>query len=85
MITETLDKYIENQQREYLRRLLAYCDGNVTRAAQIAGRHRTHFYALLKRLGLGTETSRYNYRCYRPTAEWPFPQAVSETIEKIKA
>ena len=42
----------ESFEREYLRELLRTTDGNISRAAQIAGRYRADFYKLLKKYGL---------------------------------
>ena len=42
----------ESFEREYLRELLRATDGNISRAAQIAGRYRADFYKLLKKYGL---------------------------------
>ena len=42
----------ESFEREYLRDLLRATDGNISRAAQIAGRYRADFYKLLKKYGL---------------------------------
>ena len=39
-------------EREYLRDLLRATQGNISRAAQIAGRYRADFYKLLKKYGL---------------------------------
>lgn len=36
--------------REYLTELLACCDGNMTAAARIAGRHRGDFYKVVQRI-----------------------------------
>jgi two-component system response regulator GlrR len=45
-------------EKEYLIRLLEFCEGNVTKAAKLAGKHRVDFYDLLKRHGLKTEDFR---------------------------
>jgi two-component system response regulator GlrR len=45
-------------EKEYLIRLLELCEGNVTKAAQLAGKHRVDFYDLLKKHGLRTEDFR---------------------------
>jgi two-component system response regulator GlrR len=45
-------------EKEYLIRLLEVCEGNVTKAAKLAGKHRVDFYDLLKRHGLKTEDFR---------------------------
>jgi two-component system response regulator GlrR len=45
----TLDDERERFEREYLVRLLEATEGNVSRAARIAGRERSRFYKLLKR------------------------------------
>jgi two-component system, NtrC family, response regulator GlrR len=42
----------ENFEREYLKDLLRATQGNISRAAQIAGRYRADFYKLLKKYGL---------------------------------
>lgn len=39
-------------EREYLKELLRITEGNISRAAQIAGRYRADFYKLLKKYGL---------------------------------
>ena len=36
-------------EKAYLIHLLELCEGNVSQAAQLAGRHRTDFYDLLKK------------------------------------
>ncbi len=42
----------ETFEREYLKDLLRATQGNISRAAQIAGRYRADFYKLLKKYGL---------------------------------
>jgi two-component system response regulator GlrR len=42
----------EEFERGYLRELLQYTSGNISRAAQIAGRYRADFYKLLRKYGL---------------------------------
>jgi two-component system, NtrC family, response regulator GlrR len=42
-------------EREYLIHLLESCDGNVTKAAKMAGKYRADFYDLLKKYNLKTE------------------------------
>ncbi|MDX9835536.1 MAG: hypothetical protein RBT36_10070 [Desulfobulbus sp.] len=43
---------IAAQEEKYLRRLLAVCDGNVTKCCQISGLARSRFYDLLKKYQL---------------------------------
>jgi len=45
-------------EREYLIRLLELSEGNVTKAAKLAGKHRVDFYDLLKKHNLRTEDFR---------------------------
>ncbi|MCE5360638.1 MAG: two-component system response regulator GlrR, partial [Acidithiobacillus sp.] len=42
-------------ERQYLQTLLHSTDGNISRAARIAGRHRTDLYKLLRKHGLRPE------------------------------
>lgn len=42
-------------ERDYLQRLLRSTDGNISRAARIAGRHRTDLYKLMRKHQLRTE------------------------------
>jgi two-component system response regulator GlrR len=42
----------EDFEREYLREVLQLTGGNVSRAAQVAGRYRADFYKLLRKHGL---------------------------------
>lgn len=46
-------KVIANFETDYLRRLLADCDGNVTKAAQVAKKNRRAFWQLLRKYGIG--------------------------------
>lgn len=50
----------EEFQREYLRKLLDHTGGNISRAAQIAGRYRADFYKLLKKYGLRPADNKEN-------------------------
>jgi len=43
------EKVIRQFQQEYFRDLLAHCDGNYTRAAELAGVNRTTIYRILNR------------------------------------
>ena len=45
-------------EQDYLIKLLKMTDGNVTRAAQLAGRNRTDLHKLLKKYSLNAETFR---------------------------
>jgi two-component system response regulator GlrR len=45
----TLEEAVRDFERDYLIRVLRMVDGNVTRAARVAGRNRTDFYNLLGR------------------------------------
>jgi two-component system response regulator GlrR len=45
-------------EKEYLIGLLELCEGSVTKAAKLAGKHRVDFYDLLKKHGLKTEDFR---------------------------
>lgn len=47
-----LDEARKTFERDYLVRILKITDGNVTRAARLAGRNRTEFYRLLERHAL---------------------------------
>jgi len=42
----------EEFEKTYLRRLLEACEGNVSKTARLAGKHRTDFYDLLKKYEL---------------------------------
>ncbi|MGB0712708.1 MAG: sigma-54-dependent transcriptional regulator [Gammaproteobacteria bacterium] len=46
---EPLDAAVKAFERQYLVRLLAMTEGNVSRAARLAGRNRTDFYNILRR------------------------------------
>ncbi len=48
----TLREARERFEREYIRRALERCDGNVTRAAAILGVERSHLHRKLRQLGL---------------------------------
>jgi two-component system response regulator GlrR len=45
----------DNFERDYLVRVLEFCQGNVSQAAKLAGKYRADFYALLKKHGLKAE------------------------------
>jgi two-component system response regulator GlrR len=64
----TLDDERERFEREYLVRLLEATEGNVSRAARIAGRERSRFYKLLKRHQLDPAQ-------FRPNAAGGIPEA----------
>ena len=49
---KTFDEHMTEESREYLQTLLREAGGNVSRAARLAGRHRTSFHKLLKRYGI---------------------------------
>jgi two-component system response regulator GlrR len=53
-LREARDKF----EKEYLIGLLEFCEGNVTQAAKLAGKHRVDFYDLLKKHRLKTEDFR---------------------------
>jgi two-component system response regulator GlrR len=46
---KTLRKAREEFEKEYLTNLMQLTEGNVTRAAELAGRYRADFYNLLKK------------------------------------
>lgn len=48
----TLDEALWEAQREYCRQVIEQTGGNITRAAEIAGRDRRGFYKLLDKLGM---------------------------------
>jgi two-component system response regulator GlrR len=50
-LTEARDQF----ERQYLIRVLQMTEGNVTRAAELAGRNRTDFYKLLKKHELSAQ------------------------------
>lgn len=52
MELEPLDVYLKRITQLYLIRLLYLTNGNVTKAAKLAGRNRTEFYRLLQRHGV---------------------------------
>jgi two-component system response regulator GlrR len=65
----TVSRSVENQvkpltearedfEREYLKEILQLTGGNISRAAQMAGRYRADFYKLLKKHGLHPGDSR---------------------------
>jgi two-component system response regulator GlrR len=56
--TKPLREARDEFEKDYLIRLLELCEGNVTKAAKLAGKHRVDFYDLLKRHGLKTEDFR---------------------------
>ena len=58
-------------EREYLVRILRMTQGNVTRAARMAGRNRTEFYRLLERHSLSPATFKLSLRA----AEQFIPQS----------
>lgn len=49
---QSLTEAREDFERKYLTEVLQLADGNISRAAQIAGRYRADFYKLLKKHGL---------------------------------
>ena len=49
---DSLDEARDAFVQEYLRRVLKLAEGNVSRAARLAGRNRTDFYKLLRRHGI---------------------------------
>ncbi len=59
----TFDDHMAQSAREYLAHVLVVADGNITRAARLAGRNRTDFHRLLVRYGLrqvgGTRRARW--------------------------
>lgn len=57
----TYAEHKEQSAREYLARVLHECEGNVSRAARMAGVHRTAFYQLLKRYGVKIERQSQSY------------------------
>lgn len=44
---ETLRRHVAKAKRKYLTEMLAYCDGNVPKAAKLAGVHRSQIYKLV--------------------------------------
>jgi two-component system response regulator GlrR len=48
----------EEFERAYLRNVLQMTGGNISRAAQFAGRYRADFYKMLKKYGLHPSSSR---------------------------
>jgi two-component system response regulator GlrR len=55
---QPLKKAKDEFERVYLVRLLEICEGSVTKAAQLAGKHRADFYDLLKKHDLRIEDYR---------------------------
>ncbi len=51
-VLQPLTEAKEGFEREYLKNLLKVTQGNISRAAHIAGRYRADFYKLLKKYGL---------------------------------
>jgi two-component system response regulator GlrR len=51
----SLDQARDQFMRDYLRQILRLAEGNVSRAARLAGRNRTDFYKLLKRHGVAVQ------------------------------
>ena len=49
----TLREAVDTATRQYLELVITETNGNVSRAADIAGMNRSHFYRVLKRHGLG--------------------------------
>lgn len=48
----TLREAVYAAARQYLERLILETNGNVSKAADVAGMNRSHFYRVLKRHGL---------------------------------
>lgn len=49
---ETMDEHQACAAKRYVEYVLAKHKGNVTKAAAEAGKHRSHFYAVMNRLGV---------------------------------
>ena len=64
-----LDQARRAFERDYLVRVLHLTRGNVTRAAQLAGRNRTEFYRLLDRHTLSPATFKPSPRGDAPALE----------------
>ena len=50
-LDEARDRFMAN----YLRQTLQLAEGNVSRAARLAGRNRTDFYKLMRRYGISAD------------------------------
>jgi two-component system response regulator GlrR len=57
---KTLTEAKEDFERSYLKDLLEHTGGNISRAAQLAGRYRADFYKLLRKYGLHPGSNRGN-------------------------
>jgi DNA-binding NtrC family response regulator len=55
-------------ERRYLTHLLALCSGNVSRAAEMAGKERRDLGRLLKKYGLDPQSFRYENPAQRTAA-----------------
>jgi transcriptional regulator of acetoin/glycerol metabolism len=55
----TYREAVQSAKRAYLYRVLSEAGGNMTKAAALAGIHRTSFYDLLKRHGIKVENRKY--------------------------
>jgi two-component system response regulator GlrR len=42
-------RVVERFERDYIERLLAHCNGNITHAARQAGKHRRAFFELIRK------------------------------------
>jgi DNA-binding NtrC family response regulator len=49
---ESYRSYLQLARNEYVRQVLARCGDNVSKAAQMAGMNRTHFYRYLRAAGI---------------------------------
>ena len=70
-----LDQARRAFERDYLVRILKITEGNVTRAARLAGRNRTEFYRLLDRHALAPSAFKPS-----PRGDEPIPGASSSSI-----
>ena len=70
-----LDKARRAFERDYLVRILRITEGNVTRAARLAGRNRTEFYRLLDRHALAPSAFKPS-----PRGDSPILDASSSSI-----
>ncbi len=51
---ERYNKAHRDWQREYLTKALTACDNSVIKAAKLTGINRTHFYKMMRKLGMDT-------------------------------
>jgi two-component system response regulator GlrR len=75
-------RVIESFERDYLCKVLAACNGNISKAARVAKKNRRAFYALLMKYGLTTNTCNVDDKnIIGPIRDLPAkPQVMAKTV-----